>query len=66
MWIAGYLWREVESIGAPANMTSPVASNDCGHALLTDTRVSHHYDPAWFSARASWRAFLPAYMGFNK
>jgi hypothetical protein len=34
--------------------------------VFTDTPITHHNDPAWFCARASWRAFRHAYGSFNK
>jgi hypothetical protein len=34
--------------------------------VFTDTPIAHHNDPAWFCARASWRAFRHAYGSFNK
>jgi hypothetical protein len=56
-----------KTMGAAADMISLVASDDRGHALFfTDTRVSHRYDPAWFSARTSWRAFPHSNSGVNK
>jgi hypothetical protein len=50
--------RVKETMGAVANMIPLVASDDGGHPLFTNTRVAHHYDPAWFGTRASWRAFF--------
>jgi hypothetical protein len=54
----GYLRRVEEPVGTTTNMISLVASDDCGEPLFTDTRVSHHYGPARFFARASWRAIF--------
>jgi hypothetical protein len=50
--------RVEETMCAAANLISLVASDDCGEPLFTDTRVSHHYGPARFFTRASWRAIF--------
>src|SRR5437867_2145790 len=43
--------RVVVTMGAAANMISLVASDDCGQALFTDTRVRDHHDASWFQQR---------------
>ena len=45
------LARVVKTVGAPANMKSLVASDDCGHPLFAHTSVSHDHDPAWLFFR---------------
>ena len=41
-----------KTVCAAANMISLVCPDDCGHSVLTDTRVSNHYDPIWLCTRA--------------
>lgn len=50
--------RVEEAMRAAADLISFVASDDCGHSLLADTRVPNHYSPARFFARARWRAIF--------
>ena len=53
--------RVKETMCTAANVISLVASDDCGHALFTDTSVSDDHDPPWLSARATWRALFHTY-----
>lgn len=56
----------IEAVCRAAQMISLVASDDCSHSFLTDTRVPHHQDPAKRNQCASCRAFFHGYVGFNK
>ncbi|SRR6266511_2041339 len=60
----------IQLIGWPYHW---MALSECGIGRLfwrdevfTDTRITHHNDPAWFCVRARWRAFRHAYGSFNK
>jgi hypothetical protein len=43
-----------------------IASDDRGQTLFADTGITDDHDPPWFSARASWRAFVRTYASLNK
>ena len=53
--------RIKETMSAAADVVCLVTSNDRGHPLFADTRVSDDHDPRWLSARATWRALFHTY-----
>ena len=55
---ANQLTDVIETVGAAANLISLVASDDRGHPLFADVRVSDDHDPARFCTHAGCRAFF--------
>jgi hypothetical protein len=56
----------VKTVCAAANMISLVCPHDYGHPVLTDTRVSNHYDPTWLCTRAICGALFHGLGSFTK
>ena len=54
-----------ETMRAAADLIPLITPDDRSHAGLADARISHHHDPIWLFARASYRAIFHCFGELN-